>query len=42
MRFIDIFYPVLVVIAVGWQEPRDLIDIVRAASAERAGRKLTD
>jgi hypothetical protein len=45
VRFIRTFYSVLVVIALGWQEPHDFIDIVCAASAERSGRKthrLTD
>jgi hypothetical protein len=45
VRFIGIFNPVLVVIALGWQELRDLINAVRTAATEGPGRKadrLTD
>jgi len=43
--FIGIFNPILVVIALGWQELRDLINAVRTAATEGSGRKadrLTD
>jgi len=39
MRFIGIFNPVLTVIAFGWQELRDLINAVRAATTEGSGHK---
>src|SRR6516162_4284292 len=45
VRFIGIFNPVLVVIAFGWQEMRDLINAVGTATTEGSGRKadrLTD
>src|SRR5262249_36097177 len=45
VRFIGIFNPVLVVIAFGWQELRDLINAVRTAATEGSGHKadrLTD
>src|SRR6516165_7749071 len=45
VRIIGIFNPVLVVVALGWQELRDLINAVRTAATEGSGRKadrLTD
>ena len=45
VRFTGIFDPVLVVIAFGWQELRNLINTVRTAATEGSGRKddrLTD
>ena len=45
VRFIAIFNPVRVVIALGWQELRDLINAVGTAATEGTGRKadrLTD
>src|SRR3974390_3341273 len=45
VRFIGIFNPVRVVIALGWQELRDLINAVCTAATEGTGRKadrLTD
>ena len=37
--FVDIFNPALVVIALGWQELRDLINAVRAAATKGSRRK---
>jgi len=45
VRFTGIFDPVLVVIAFGWQELRNLINAVGTAATEGSGRKadrLTD
>ena len=45
VRFIGIFNPVLVVVALGWQELRDLVNAVCTAATEGSGRKadrLTD
>lgn len=45
VRFIGILYPVLTVIAFGWQELRNLINAVRAPATEGSGHKahrLTD
>jgi hypothetical protein len=45
VRLGGIFYPVLIIIAFGWQEVRDGVDAIRATATERAGRKahrLTD
>jgi hypothetical protein len=39
VRFIGIFNPVLVVIAFGWQELRDLMNAVRTTATEGSGRK---
>jgi hypothetical protein len=37
--FIGTFNPVLVVIAFGWQELRDLMNAVRTTATEGSGRK---
>jgi hypothetical protein len=45
VRFAGIFNPILAVIAFGWQELRDPINVVRAAATEGSGHKahrLTD